>query len=350
MQGRSELHIVVPGLCGPLAETQSLQHSHVLKKWIKFLSKSQDVSSAGNVNDVIVSIFNLTIEGDFPSAALTQLANDQYDESRHYMFADPVHLQADMDHAILTSNEDLNVNAEEAALLCDSLNRHFNQDGLDFIALQNKQWLVSTTDKIQLNTTPLVEAVGRNVNFILPGGEGATHWKKILTEAQMLMHSHELNAAREKASKPSINSLWFHGSGNLPASHKHEAGKENVSSICSNQAMLNGLAKHVNCDYLMLPDLASDYIEYLLANANNSVNVLHLSDLEHLVNYTNVDPWLGKLNALLEHWIYPVLKVANNKKIKVTLYPCNKKQYHFSKYDFLKFWRQAKLEQYVNSY
>jgi len=350
VQDRSELHIVVPGICGPLAETQSLQHSHVLNKWINILSKSQEVSSTDSVNDVIASILNLTIEDDFPSAALTLLANDPYDESKHYMFADPVHLQADMDHAILTSSEDLNINAEEAALLCDSLNRHFNQDGLDFIVLQNKQWLVSTTDKIQLNTTPLVEAVGRNVNFILPEGEGATHWKKILTEAQMLMHLHEVNTAREKESKLSINSLWFHGSGNLPASHKHVAGKENVSSICSNQAMLNGLANHVKCNYIMLPESTSEYIEYLLANTNNSVNVLHLSDLEHLVNYTDVDPWLGRLTALLEHWIYPLLKVANNKNIKVTLYPCNKKQYHFSKYDFLKFWRQAKLEQYVNSY
>ena len=87
----SELHIVVPGICGPLAETHSIQDSLVLKNWVSVLAKSNRTSSASNVYDVTRSILNLSIEGDFPSAALSLLANNLYDDALFYMHADPVH-------------------------------------------------------------------------------------------------------------------------------------------------------------------------------------------------------------------------------------------------------------------
>ena len=216
MQASSELHIVVPGICGPLAETQSVKNSPVLNKWISTLSKATCISSPANVNDVLVSIFKLKIKTDFPSAALTLLANDMFDATKFYMHADPVHLRADMDHAVLTSSEDLNINDNESKLLCETLNQHFSQDGLRFISLQNEQWFVVTEKAIDMSTTPLAEAVGRNVNFILPEGEHSTSWKQLLTEVQMLMFAHEVNTTRENNSFMTINSLWFHGSGELP--------------------------------------------------------------------------------------------------------------------------------------
>ena len=358
MPACSELHLIAPGLCGPLAETQSVKNSAVLKKWVSMLSRASCCSAPGSVNDVLVSIFNLKIKTDFPSAALTLSANDMHDASRFYMHADPVHLEADMDHAVLTSSEDLNIINNESRLLCEALNQHFNQDGLRFIALQNGQWFVMAEKEIHMSTTPLVEAVARNINFILPEGEHATRWKQLLTEAQMLMFAHDVNTSRENNGFMSINSLWFHGSGELPGmmneamTDEHDIGlyRSKISSVCSNQDMLKGLAKLINSDYLPLPDTVNEYARHLVAYKKNSVNVLHLSEIEHLVNYTDVSLWLDKLTELLDHWVYPLLKVANKNNIKVILYPCNNKQYHFSKYDFLKFWQQGKLEQHVNSY
>jgi hypothetical protein len=133
---------------------------------------------------------------------------------------------------------------------------------------------------------------------------------------------------------------------------EHDTGqcRSEISSVCSNQDTLKGLAKLINSEYMTVPDSANEYARHLLAYEKNSVNVLHFSELEHLVNYSDVNLWLVKLTELLEHWIYPLLKVANKNNIKVILYPCNNRQYHFSKYDFLKFWQQGKLEQHVNHY
>jgi hypothetical protein len=345
MPVNSELHIILPGVCGPLAEVQSLKNSRLIKSWIKNLSKSCSYPSSTNVYDVVASIFKLSIEGDFPSAALVLLANDMFDVSLNYMHADPVHLRADLDHAVLTSSADLFIKEKESEVLCDALNQHFNQDGLTFFRLNKNQWFVSSKNKIQLDTTPLVDATGRNINFLLPQGKDSAYWKQVLTEAQMLMHSHEVNFNRENSGQQSINSLWFHGAGLLP-----ELSNSKITSICSDHDMFKGLARHVKCDYLKVPDSVNEYAAYLLSCKNNTVNLLHLSDLEHLINYTDVNIWLDKLTKVLNHWIYPLLKVANKNNINVILYPCNEKQYHFSKHDGLKFWSQGTLDEHIKSY
>ncbi|MCK4674577.1 MAG: hypothetical protein KAT61_01585 [Gammaproteobacteria bacterium] len=345
MQDSSTLHIVVPGICGPLAETQSLRDSHKVHQWLKYLSRSHCKPSQGNANDVIASILQLKFETDFPSAVLSLLANGLYDAELFYMHADPVHLRADMDHAILTSSVDLDVSDSDLDEIFETLNQHFNADGLNFFSVDKKRWFISSSSEIMMSTTPLVDAIGRNINFLLPAGEHATHWKQMLTEAQMLMHSHELNALRENAGQPSINSLWFHGSGKLP---DFETDKD--ITLCSNHDVFDGLARHTGCRYMKAPDSVNGYTEYLLSCQKSSVNVLHLPELESLVNYTDVRPWMDQLAVLLEGWIYPLLKFANKNNISVTLYPCNEKRYQFSKYDVLKFWRGSELENHVNSY
>lgn len=340
----SELHIVVPGICGPLAETHTIQDSAALKAWINFLAKSHCSVSSSSVFEVINSIVALTPEGDFPSAALTLLANDQYDESMHYMHADPVHLRAELDHAVLTSSTDLSISEAESFELCNILHQHFSQDDLSFFRLNKNQWFVSSKNKITINTTPLVDAVGRNVNFILPTGQDSSLWKQILTEAQMLMHTHEVNVERENVGQQIINSLWFHGSGKLPVV------ASNVTAICSNDEMYHGLSRHLNCDYIKQTGSLSDYLDELLDQEKNAINLLHIAELENLTNYTDVSMWLEKLTEIVDNWIYPLIKFANKNNIKVTMYPCNGKKYHFGKFDALKFWRQGKVEQYVTRY
>ncbi|PCJ84620.1 MAG: hypothetical protein COA54_13220 [Thiotrichaceae bacterium] len=347
MPARSELHIIAPGLCGPLAEIQSIKNHVELGKWVRSLSAAKIVSSQKSTNEVLAAIFGLNIEADFPAAAFTLLANDLYHEAKYYMYADPVHLQADMDRAVLTSAEDLNVTEFEAVSLCESLNQHFKQDGHSFLLIDNNQWIVQSNDKMQMTTTSLTEAIGRNVNFILPEGKQAMRWKQILTEAQMLMFAHEVNQSRQHRSLQTINSLWFYGVGALPVVN---SGLCPVNSLCGNQTMLEGLAKHVQCEYFMRPDSVEEYINYLTDLSPASVNVLHLPELEHLVNYTDVSIWTEKLLQQLTCWIYPLIDMAHKNNIKITLYPCNAKQYHFSKYDYLRFWCRGKLEQHVHSY
>lgn len=344
MKSNAELHIVLPGVCGPLAEIESLKNSEVTRKWLGCLAKASSFPSAADYYELVSALFRLSIKDDFPSAALCLLANDLYDVSMNYMHADPVHLRADLDHAVLTSSADLYIHEKESENLCLALNQHFIADGLNFFRLNKNQWFVSAKKAIHLQTTPLANATGRNINYLLPKGEHSAKWKQVLTEAQMLMHTHEVNIDRESSGQQSINSLWFHGCGELP-----EFAENKISSICSDDDMLKGLSRHVKCQYLNKPQSADDYIN-ALSNKNlfgSAINFLHLSELEHLVNYTDVTLWQDKLEEILNTWIYPLIKKANKQNIKVILYPCNGKQYHFKKYHAVKFWRQGKIGQYI---
>jgi hypothetical protein len=194
-----------------------------------------------------------------------------------------------------------------------------------------------------MKTTSLADATARNINFILPQGEDSPYWKKVLTEAQMLMHTHEINTLRENSAQQCINSLWFHGSGELP-----EYGNAAVASICSDHDMFKGLARHIKSEHLNVPGSADSYMKHLLRDKTHAVNLLHISDLEHLINYTDVSIWLDGLTNILQQWIYPLIKSANKHNIEIVFYPCNGKKYHLSKYDGLKFWQKGAIDQHIS--
>jgi hypothetical protein len=345
MNVKAELHIIMPGVCGPLAEVAMLKNNAVIDNWIKLLSRADRYPSATNVHGVVAGLFNLASDKDIPSAALTMLANDSHDAALHYMHADPVHLRADLDHAVLTSSIDLAISEQQSMLLCDALNKHFNQDGLTFIQLHTGQWLVSCEHQIKMKTTPLIDATGRNINFLLPQGEDAGDWKRVLNEAQMLLHAHEINTLRENAGQQSINSLWFYGCGELP-----ERADNNISSVCSDHDMLKGLARHSACDHRRLPDSATEYMDYLKGNQSGGVYLLHISDLEHLINYTDVSLWLNELEDTLNRWLYPLVKAAHDSHIKLMLYPCNGQKYHLAKSNAFRFWKKGTVEQHISSH
>lgn len=342
---RRQLHVLVPGICGPLAEIQSLKSSQLVERWIKTLSKSHCTSAANSTNEVIASLFGLQFENDFPSAVYALLANDMYDATRFYMHADPVHLRADLEQAVLSSSVDLSITEPESKALYDMLNAHFKQDGLHFLALNKDQWFISSDKEIQINTTSLIDAVGRNVNFILPKGENSGHWKKILTEAQMLMHMHKVNDNRENNGYMTINSLWFHGAG-IPGKFTNKQ----VNCVCSNHDVVKGLADASQCHYMKMPSTVAEYINYLQNSEAATSSLLHITDLENLVNYTDTRPWLNQLAETLNNWIYPLISFSNKNNFQLTLYTGNEKKYQFSKSDVLKFWRKDKLETHVNSY
>ena len=365
----TELHVIVPGICGPLCETESLKQNDTVRQWLQRLSRSEAQNSYTNLDQAISGIFGLeTGEGDLPSAALLMKANHRYDDSRYYMQAAPVHLEADLDHAVLTPAADISITAREAGVLCEALNHHFDEDGLAFDLLSKDQWVIRSKEEIQISTTSLSDAIGRNINFLLPQGEQSGYWKKMLTEAQMLMHSHEVNHRRSDSGLLTINSLWFYGAGRLPgppekASQEKAKDRSEVLTICSHDDMFKGIAAVVGCDFMECDSL-DKYIDYIQSarhstcgqrkvNRENVVScrhVLHLSALEHVVNYTDVMPWMQGLEELLTQWIYPLMSYTAKQDIPMVLHPCNGKQYHFSKYDRWKFWRRGELSDYIHPF
>jgi len=152
-----------------------------------------------------------------PGIAAITLAADDSPRAGHWLRADPVHLRIDQDAIALHDASVLGVTTAEAAALVAALQAQFDADGLEFIAPAPDRWYVRVPDGEVPATTPLANAIGRNVFGLLPKGSGRINWAAAITEAQMVLASHAVNTAREEAGRPAINSVWFWGEGEAPA-------------------------------------------------------------------------------------------------------------------------------------
>jgi hypothetical protein len=130
-----------------------------------------------------------------------------------WMRADPVHLKLHGDRLILADASQLAVTPDEAREFVAALNSHFAGEGISFIAPSLPRWYLQTADAPRLRTTPTAEAAGRNVEALLPEGDDGARWRRVMNEAQMVLHQHPCNEAREQRGQLAVNSVWLWGPG-----------------------------------------------------------------------------------------------------------------------------------------
>ena len=154
----------------------------------------------------------LQLQTPLPVAHFTA-ALDGLDHGHNWLRADPVHLQVNMDQLLLVPGSALQISAEDADALTTALNRHFAEDGLQFVAPHPNRWYVRLTHTAAVTHTPLDQVAGQNINDFLPQGADAMRWHQWLNEIQMLLYTHPANDAREQQGLPLIHSVWFWGEG-----------------------------------------------------------------------------------------------------------------------------------------
>ncbi|MDH5300695.1 MAG: hypothetical protein OEW58_04965 [Gammaproteobacteria bacterium] len=186
---------------------------------------------------------------DVPVAALRMLGAGQPLESGVYACVDPVNVSPNRDHLLLLGNDMLAISLAEAQAWAAELNRFFADDQLQLTVLQNKQWVWHSPTLPALQCCPLREATGRNVRQCLPQGEQVPAWTRLLTEAQMLLHSSAGNVQRRARGLMEVNSLWLWGMGRLPAAR---AGK--FARLYGDDVFVAGLAQLTGASYASLPD------------------------------------------------------------------------------------------------
>jgi len=217
------LDLLVPDLLSPDTAPHRLRS---LEKWLARADIERDAVGAVGW---LARGFGLE---DIPVAALERSADAA---SGAWMRADPVHLRIQGDAVHLYDASALQVTAAEAGELIAALQSHFAADGLQFTAPSPDHWYVRMPAGEAPRTTPLAEAKGRNVFGLLPA-EG--RWRSAMTEAQMILSGHDVNARRESQGKLAINSVWFWGAGALPA-----ATTKPYATIYADEPLARGLAK-----------------------------------------------------------------------------------------------------------
>lgn len=284
------LDLLVPDLLAPPDAPAAMRELRLaaLEKWLARadLERSEAVGAAG----WLAERFALPSP---PAVAAIALAGEEEARPGEWLRADPIHLRIDGDSLVVHDASILDVRRDEADALVAALQSLFAEDRLRFHAAAPDRWYVEVPRGELPATVPLDEARGRNAFGLLPTGGGRINWKSALTEAQMVLAAHEVNARREAAGEPAVNSVWFWGEGTTPASLARP-----YAAVHARDAFARGLARLSGA---ALPPLPSRLASVdLVGEAEEALVVL--DDLAAPLRRVEVDRWRAAAHALDEQW------------------------------------------------
>jgi len=212
----------------------------------------------------------------------------------HVICADPVHLRADRDHAVLVPPAALSIGAEEADAIIASLNELVAADAMVFERSRPGRWYLSGMCAQSLDTIPTHAVAHRNVGHYLPGGDDAADWRRLMTETQMLLHTHEINRRREQQGKLPINGIWFWGGAPCAAQSSKPAVQLHADDDFS-----RALATRLSIE-LHAPLSASQHVPVSADSLLHAIDAAHTSGTSMVVvDLSMQDAWLqGDMHAM----------------------------------------------------
>jgi hypothetical protein len=180
------------------------------------------------------------VEQDAPFALVSPYVNSKSEPNQTWLRADPVHYVAGREDVALGSLHDFNVSESEAKACIGALNTHFAEDGLHWHALSPRQWLLRAPGALTVQTVDPWAGMNMPARYVPMQGDHARQLRRWTTEAQMLLHEHPVNVARQARGERAINSVWMWAvGGSLPEA------LENIGfvSSCNNAKLLGSALK-----------------------------------------------------------------------------------------------------------
>lgn len=292
------LHLVIPGLLWSRDSLRETCRDLSLPALSTVLGRGErSLAPARTLLDFLAASFGLSGE-ELPWAALRLAGEDRPPGDAIWLCADPSHLRFARDTLVLVDATELDISGDEAGELVASLNRHFSDVGA-FHMQTPQRWYLRVAAPPQIRTRPLEAVIGRSFDAFLPEGPDATRWRALLNEVQMLLHGHPVNAAREAAGKPPINSAWLWGAGRMPT------GIGSIfSSLLAEDPIALGLAHAAGIDSARLPAHGSEAIRRAAHGAVLAV----IDTLRAAALHRDASAWRSGLVELERQWFAPLLE------------------------------------------
>lgn len=206
------LTLLVPGLLWPREILRDTTFDLPLPALSRLLGRGRRTPLAGE-EAWLADTFG--VGAPLPAAALRLLADGGKPGGDDWICLDPVHLRLHEWAVIPDDPATLALTVEEDAALRDSVAPLFAELG-DLVASAPGRWHLHLNQAAAIETRPLSDAIGRAVEPTLPGGAQGAEWRRLLAEAQPLLHAHGVNRQRIKAGRTTVNHLWPWGGGQLP--------------------------------------------------------------------------------------------------------------------------------------
>lgn len=146
-----------------------------------------------------------------------RLADGGQKDDAYWLRADPVHLAPDRDQLVLMPSSVLEMQPEEIQALAKAFDDTYGAEGWHLEFPQHDRGYLRASRPLNVLTHDPEPFVGGPVLAAMPTGTDSKLLKQLMNETQMLFHTHVVNATREVANRPTINSLWCWGGGQLPS-------------------------------------------------------------------------------------------------------------------------------------
>jgi hypothetical protein len=195
---------------------------------------------------------------------------------------------------------------------------------------------------VDLQTHTLDSVAYQPVDQRYPTGNAASHWRKLMNEAQMLFFSHPVNEARREQGAPEINSIWLWGEGQLS---KSSIVKRPNAMVWSNNLYLNGLAALAQSAQAASPKTYQAWQNSLSTEQEKgggkiSHHLIQLDPVSESLDTMQQDDWLTTLKQLEIQWFEPLMRALKQGEIDSLLLELGgTTRYHLKPVHLKRFWR-----------
>lgn len=236
---------------------------------------------------VIESIGLRDASDNYPSAAVIRTGASGERATGFWLRAQPIHFATGLDRlTTVVLRGDSRMREEERTLLQPIFIEHLQSSGLQLHHAANDEWLLRSDVPLQLQTVVPEFAAANPRAEILPQGPDAGGLRRLMTEMQMLLHEHPVNARRQARGLPVINAIWIHGEGMLG-----DISPTSLPDAWGEDLYLRGIYRLHDKPVKALPADATIMLSQL---KGASVVVTELSDL-----HTLESQWLAPLSRAL---------------------------------------------------
>ncbi len=218
------MHLVVPhAAAGPEAAAQVLQGLRLpqLERLLARLSPGAAThTGAASLNlpheHVLAGCRGWTLDdGALPLAAWSAHADGlpAAPADQGWGLLTPTHWQVGSEQILLLDPAQLHLDEDESRALWQALRELFESEGWTLHWGAPLRWYATHVMLAGLSTASLDRVVGQPIDSWLPDRRSGSALRRLQSEAQMLLHTHPINAAREARGELAVNSFWLSGTG-----------------------------------------------------------------------------------------------------------------------------------------
>lgn len=196
-----------------------------------------------------------------PTYAKWRAIGDGLDATEgHWLCADPVGFQVDLNHITCLGNAHLEITQSECDDIKPALAEFLQLDELEFFIGASQRWYARSKTPFDVKTLPLSLITGTDLRATWQSQQLNKDWQSRFTEIQMLLNGLPFQQQRRQQRLPTIDGLWFWGAGELSS-----FGDIKPVNIVSDAAMAKGMASTLGlaCQEQFEPGSAEQQIIYI---------------------------------------------------------------------------------------